>query len=159
MKRLTILALAAATLSFSAVPAFAQSSYGGNTGQSYGNTSTVDPVSAAEKAERRALKAAKKQAKKEAKRKAKAEKAAAKGQSSATDAKAAAKGHSSATDAKAAVKGHSSATDAKAAVTGHSSATDATILTRESVTPAASALPTNCPTGTTPQPNGTCMLN
>ena len=146
MKRLTILALAAATLSFSAVPAFAQSSYGGNTGQSYGNTSTVDPVSAAEKAERRALKAAKKQAKKEAKRKAKAEKAAAKGQSSATDAKAAA-------------KGHSSATDAKAAVTGHSSATDATILTRESVTPAASALPTNCPTGTTPQPNGTCMLN
>ena len=146
MKRLTILALAAATLSFSAVPAFAQSSYGGNTGQSYGNTSTVDPVSAAEKAERRALKAAKKQAKKEAKRKAKAEKAAAKGQSSATD-------------AKAAVKGHSSATDAKAAVTGHSSATDATILTRESVTPAASALPTNCPTGTTPQPNGTCMLN
>ena len=146
MKRLTILALAAATLSFSAVPAFAQSSYGGNTGQSYGNTSTVDPVSAAEKAERRALKAAKKQAKKEAKRKAKAEKAAAKGQSSATDAKAAAKGHSSATDAKAAVK-------------DHSSATDATILTRESVTPAASALPTNCPTGTTPQPNGTCMLN
>ena len=146
MKRLTILALAAATLSFSAVPAFAQSSYGGNTGQSYGNTSTVDPVSAAEKAERRALKAAKKQAKKEAKRKAKAEKAAAKGQSSATD-------------AKAAVKGHSSATDAKAAVKDHSSATDATILTRESVTPAASALPTNCPTGTTPQPNGTCMLN
>ena len=39
MKRITLIALASAGLAFAATPSFAQSSYGGNTGQSYGNSS------------------------------------------------------------------------------------------------------------------------
>jgi len=38
MKRLAIMTIAAAGLTFAATPSFAQSSYGGNTGDSYGNT-------------------------------------------------------------------------------------------------------------------------
>ena len=39
MKRITLIALASAGLAFAATPSFAQSSYGGNTGQNYGNSS------------------------------------------------------------------------------------------------------------------------
>ena len=39
MKRITLIALASAGLVFAATPSFAQSSYGGNTGQNYGNSS------------------------------------------------------------------------------------------------------------------------
>jgi len=38
MKRITLITLAVAGLSFAAAPSYAQSSYGGNTGDSYGNT-------------------------------------------------------------------------------------------------------------------------
>jgi len=41
MKRITLIALAAAGLSFAAAPSYAQSSYGGNTGQKYGNSSSA----------------------------------------------------------------------------------------------------------------------
>lgn len=177
MKRITLIAITAATLSFAATPAFAQSSYGGNSGNSYGNT-TSGPSSADI---RRAKKAAKAQAKIEKTRAeaearlAKSEDVMKKEHSSATDAKVM-KDHSSATDAKVmtdhssatdakVMKEHSSATDAKM-MKDHSSATDAAMMKKDDVMmkeekmmKASAALPTNCPSGTTPQSNGTCMLN
>lgn len=142
MKRLTIIALAAAGMAFAATPSYAQSSYGGGTNSgNYGNSTT----SAAERAERKAKRAAKKaekKRKKEAKLRAKQEAQLLEDQK--------------ALPAQAA--GHSSAT---AAVKDHSSATHATAFKDQEVAPASTVtqLPLNCPAGTTAQPNGTCMLN
>lgn len=57
MKRITLIALAAAGLSFAAAPSYAQSSYGGNTGQKYGNSSSAK--SKAEAARQKRLEEAK----------------------------------------------------------------------------------------------------
>ncbi len=159
MKKLTLVAATALALSFTAVPAFAQSSYGGNTGNSYGNAAESRAKAEARKAEREArklAKAQKKQAKADAK-KAAAEKAAMKDHSSATDAKAM-KDHSSATNGKA-MKDHSSATDAKAMKDHSSAAGEPMMKHSDAMQKSSTGLPTNCPPATTPQPNGTCMLN
>lgn len=176
MKRLTLIALATAGLAFAATPSYAQSSYGGNTGDSYGNSA------ADTSAEKEALRAERAQRKAEKKR-LKAEKKAMAVQDATMKEKGAMKDHSSATDAKMMkedgtmmVKDHSSSTDAKmmkqegaTMVKGHSSSTGATMMKEDGVMMEKGAdkmmmkgetsLPTNCPSGTTPQTNGTCMLN
>lgn len=93
MKYITVLTLAAAGLAFAATPSYAQSSYGGNTGQSYGNSSSSQNSAALRRKERAAKKAAKAAAQREEAKAAmiKAEKA-----ELAMKEKAMVKGHSSA---------------------------------------------------------------
>lgn len=139
MKRLTLIALTAATLSFAAVPAYAQSSYsGGATTNSYNNNLSSYERAAAKEA-RKAKREAKKLEKARAK-KAKADAAAKKANASAANA--------------GTVKGHSSATKSTAVDTYPLNETKTYSVKKANV-----GLPTNCPPSTTPQPNGTCMLN
>ena len=63
MKRTTLIALASAGLAFAATPSFAQSSYGGNTGQNYGNSSKSKSKSRANADQRRHREAAERAAK------------------------------------------------------------------------------------------------
>ncbi|MEP3890101.1 MAG: hypothetical protein ABJN69_06515 [Hellea sp.] len=171
MKRLALMTIAAAGITFAATPSFAQSSYGGNTGQSYGNAEKIERKAkkAAARAEKKRMKAAKMKAEQEARLA--AEEAAMKDQSSATNAKMM-KDHSSATDANM-MKDHSSATtgklmDKKPMMADHSSATNAGMMkdgdvmvkdNKAMMAAPETMKPTNCPAGTTPQSNGTCMLN
>lgn len=151
MKRLTLIALTAAALSLTAVPAIAQSSYsGGATNNSYNNNLSSFEREAAKEA-RKAKREARK-LEKARKKQAKADAAAKKANSSATNAETV-KGHSSATNANS-VKDHSSATKAKAV-----EAYPVNEPKTQSIKKANVGLPTNCPPATTPQPNGTCMLN
>lgn len=172
MKHTALITIAAATLAFTSAPTFAQSSYGGNTGDSYGNTSAK-----ATKAERKARKAEEKRIK--AAQMVEDEKAKMMAQDAAMKEKAmmenTMKDQSSATDASMmkddAMKDHSSATDAsmmkKDEMKDHSSATGSMMKTdgeammkKEDVMMESTSMkPVNCPTGTTPQDNGTCMLN
>lgn len=144
MKRITLIALAVAGLSFAAAPSYAQSSYGGgNANTSYGDSAEQTAARAARKAERAAKKAEKKLLKEQAMQ--------AKEASSATDAKAFENEPSSAVDAKVMAKEPSSAVDAKM-MKGDVMMKDEMMEKSESIRP------TNCPSGTEPQDNGTCML-
>jgi len=167
MSRKFLLTLATATLVFGAAPAFAQSSYGGDTGDSYGNSSAADIERDKRKAERKARKAEKKRIKaaqmaEEEKAKMATEELAKKEKtmkdhSSATGATMA-KDHSSATGSEM-VKDHSSATDAMTKKDDAMMKKDDVMMDKGDVMMKKSIKPVNCPAGTTPQDNGTCMLN
>jgi len=144
MKRITLMVVAAAGLAFTATPSFAQSSYGGTSGGSYNNS--VDRASA--RAERNARRAEKK-ARKERERAAKVE----------AERKALLEAEAREKQIAPVAASPSSATSAQS-VTGHSSATNSAVFKNEDaiIAPAPAQLPTNCPSGTVPQANGTCML-
>lgn len=146
MKRITLIALAVAGLSFTAAPSYAQSSYGGNSNDSYGNSSVDrDAARAARKAKKAAKKAEKERLKAEAMKAdtmmAKEDVMMVKDQSSATGATM--------------IKDQSSATDTAMMKEGDfMMAKEEKALMVKSET----FLPTNCPAGTEPQTDGTCML-